>query len=181
MIALSVAAIALAVSVYCLLRVLRFEKRAEINNLAAASKPDARGGDLSASEGSADDLSEDKYRPYESNDETFILRLEELIYANLGNHDLNVDFLAAGMMVSRSLLFNRVRRATGKGIVEYVNELRIEHSIGLFADETKSLTEIAELCGFSTLRYYSRVFKSLKGESPSSYRERILAQKLQAS
>ena len=84
-------------------------------------------------------------------------------------------------MVSRSLLFNRVRRATGKGIVEYVNELRIEHSIGLFSDETKSLTEIAELCGFSTLRYYSRVFKSLKGEIPSTYRERLLGEKLQAS
>ena len=104
-------------------------------------------------------------------------RLDELIAANISRHDLNVDFLAAGMMVSRSLLFNRVHRTTGKGIVEYVNALRIEHSIELFADENRSLTEIAELCGFSTLRYYSRVFKSLKGEIPSTYREQLLQRK----
>lgn len=181
MIAIGVAALALAVSIFCLLRVFRLEKQTDIQNIIKISKSGARGGDFSDSEGSSDNLSQDKYRPYESNDEKFILRLEELIYANLSNHDLNVDFLATGMMVSRSLLFNRVRRATGKGIVEYVNELRIEHSIGLFSDETKSLTEIAELCGFSTLRYYSRVFKSLKGEIPSTYRERLLGEKLQAS
>ena len=120
---------------------------------------------------------EERYHPFESDDETFMARLTELIDENLGNHDLNVDFLATRMMVSRSLLFNRVRRATGRGIVEFVNGIRIERSIEMFPDDSRSLTEIAELTGFSTLRYYSRVFKSLKGEIPSTYRERVLAGK----
>lgn len=123
---------------------------------------------------------DERYSPYESDDETFMSRLEALIDAHLGRRDLNVDFLAAGMMVSRSLLFNRVRRATGKGIVEYVNGVRIERSIEMMADTERSLTEIAELCGFSTLRYYSRVFKAVKGEIPSTYREKILEDKVSA-
>lgn len=177
MIALLIACAAFIVSLYCLCRVLKLEARAEARNdrIPSGSQYAGGGSETALQSQELQDVAEEKYRPYESNDEMFIARLEELVDANLGNHDLNVDFLAAGMMVSRSLLFNRVRRATGKGIVEFVNDIRIERSIAMFSDHDKSLTEIAELSGFSTLRYYSRVFKSVKGEIPSVYRDRILA------
>lgn len=180
MIAVCISVTALLLSAVGLWRIFRIEARARKWDEMAQMEQTAWGGVESPSESAENGLEDDKYQPFDSSDETFITRLDELIDANLSNHDLNVDFLAAGMMVSRSLLFNRVRRATGKGIVEYVNAIRIERSTELFADENRSLTEIAELCGFSTLRYYSRVFKSVKGEIPSVYRERILAEKRNA-
>lgn len=176
---------ALLLSLATLCMLMRIESRIsklERNAADTQENTDSRGGDFSDSASENQTVSEpaptpdQRYRPYESDDETFLQRLNELIDANIGNHDLNVDFLAAGMMVSRSLLFNRVRRATGKGIVEYVNGIRIERSTEMFPDENRSLTEIAEMNGFSTLRYYSRVFKSVKGEIPSVWRERMLQQ-----
>ena len=175
---LCVACCALVVAVYCLVVVRRIDRRSrKLYRIIIARV--LRGGEFIDTEGVTidDEFAGEPYRPYESNDDQFLQRLEELIQANLGNHDLNVDFLATEMMVSRSLLFNRVRRATGKGIVEYVNGLRIERATEMFADEHRSLTEIAELTGFSTLRYFSRVFKSVKGDIPSTYRERVLAEK----
>lgn len=175
MVALWVAAASLAISLFCLCKVLRIEAKRGVADGSHGAAGGIGGGSEELANNSAKAFSDDKYRPYESSDKIFVARLEELVEANLSNHDLNVDFLAAGMMVSRSLLFNRVRRATGKGIVEFVNGIRIERSIDMFSDADKSLTEIAELSGFSTLRYYSRVFKSIKGEIPSVYRDKILS------
>ncbi len=49
------------------------------------------------------------------------------------------------------------------GIVDYVNKQRIERSIVLLTTTTMNITEISEVVGFSSLRYFSKVFKSIKG------------------
>lgn len=104
-------------------------------------------------------------------DETFLLKLNALIVENMSNPDLDVAFLATNMCISRSLLFNKVKTITGLGIVDYVNKQRIERSVVLLTTTTMNITEISELVGFSTLRYFSKVFKSVKGEIPSAYRK----------
>lgn len=103
-------------------------------------------------------------------DETFLLKLNALIADNMNNPELDVAFLATNMCISRSLLFNKVKAITGMGIVDYVNKQRIERSIVLLTTTTMNITEISEVVGFSSLRYFSKVFKSIKGEIPSAYR-----------
>lgn len=104
-------------------------------------------------------------------DETFLLKLNTLIADNMSNPELDVAFLATNMCISRSLLFNKVKTITGMGIVDYVNKQRIEKSIVLLTTTTMNITEISEVVGFSSLRYFSKVFKSIKGEIPSAYRK----------
>lgn len=117
------------------------------------------------------------YHPYRNrnaeNERLFIERLDALIAENIGRHDLNVDFLAGKMLVSRSLLFTRVKRISGKSVVEYVNDRRIAKAIELLHNDKYSLTEISELVGYSSLRYFSRVFKSVTGEQPSTFRQNL--------
>ena len=124
---------------------------------------------------SADNQDNESYRPYENRsteyDRIFLSQLDNLISENLCNHDMNVDYLATKMLISRSLLFHRVKRITGKSVVEYINEFRIAKAKELMQDARYNLTEISELVGFSSLRYFSRVFKSVTGESPSVYRQ----------
>ena len=105
-------------------------------------------------------------------DETFLSKLNALILENITNPDLNVAFLSSNMYVSRSLLFNKVKAITGMGIVDYVNKLRIDRAVILLVTTDLSLTEISEMVGFSSLRYFSKVFKHVKGEIPSAYRKR---------
>lgn len=112
-----------------------------------------------------------KEMSFSNADETFLLKLNALITNNMSNPELDVSFLATNMCISRSLLFNKVKAITGMGIVDYVNKQRIEQSIVLLTTTTMNITEISEVVGFSSLRYFSKVFKSIKGEIPSAYRK----------
>lgn len=104
-------------------------------------------------------------------DETFLLKLNTLIMENIGNPELDVPFLAANMCISRSLLFKKVKAIIGVGIIDYVNKLRIERAVLLMNTTSMSISEISEIVGFSSLRYFSRVFKAMKGDVPSHYRK----------
>ena len=104
-------------------------------------------------------------------DETFLLKLNTLISENLSNPELDVAFLASNMCISRSLLFNKVKTLTGMGIIDYVNKLRIDKAVVLLTTSTMNITEISEVLGFSSLRYFSKVFKSIKGEIPSTFKK----------
>lgn len=104
-------------------------------------------------------------------DETFLLKLNTLITDNMSNPELDVPFLATNMCISRSSLFKKVKAITGLGIIDYVNKLRVDKSIILMNTTSMSISEISEMLGFSSLRYFSKVFKTIKGELPSTYRK----------
>ena len=54
--------------------------------------------------------------------------------------------------------------------VQYVTQLRLERSIELLSSGCFSVTEIAEMCGFESVYYFSRVFKKAYGVSPINYK-----------
>lgn len=54
----------------------------------------------------------------------------------------------------------------------YVVFRRTEHAKALFSTHCLSVTDVAELCGFSDVYYFSKVFKSETGLSPSEWRAR---------
>lgn len=118
-----------------------------------------------------DKLLTHKDMSFSNADETFLLKLNALIAENMSNPELDVAFLATNMCISRSLLFNKVKAIAGLGIVDYVNKQRIERAVVLLTTTTMNITEISEVVGFSSLRYFSKVFKSVKGEIPSTYRK----------
>lgn len=106
-------------------------------------------------------------------DETFLLKLNTLIADNMSNPELDVAFLSTNMCISRSLLFNKVKALSGMGIIDYVNKLRIDKAVDLLTTSSMSLTEISEVTGFSSLRYFSKVFKAIMGIIPSEFKKQI--------
>ena len=57
-----------------------------------------------------------------------------------------------------------------KGFVDYLNELRIDHACTYLQQDYLKTYEIAYKVGFNDEKYFSKVFKKLKGRSPSEYR-----------
>ena len=104
-------------------------------------------------------------------DETFLIKFNDLIDVNISNPDLDVAFIASNLCMSRSLLFNKVKAITGIGIVDYIKKQRVEKSVMLLTTTTLNISEISDMVGFSSARYFSRVFKSEMGVSPSDYRK----------
>jgi AraC-like DNA-binding protein/mannose-6-phosphate isomerase-like protein (cupin superfamily) len=63
------------------------------------------------------------------------------------------------------------KKQTSSTPIEYLNNLRMEKAKTLLLHSNFTLTEIADKVGFSSIHYFSRCFKKLRGISPLSYRQ----------
>ena len=61
---------------------------------------------------------------------------------------------------------------TGRGYIEFLNSLKIAHAKLLLSSGTKTVSEIAFCCGFSSLSNFYRVFRDETGVAPIDYRKR---------
>lgn len=68
-------------------------------------------------------------------------------------------------------LFNRF---VGNTVSQYIHQLRILHAEILLGESDINISEVAFRSGFEDIYYFSKVFKQIKGVSPSQYRKNIL-------
>jgi AraC-like DNA-binding protein len=76
--------------------------------------------------------------------------------------------LAEFAHVSPSYLGSIFRRVTGRSPIDYLIEIRINRAKNLLRDGY-SVTETSRFVGFNDIYYFSRMFKSHEGMSPSEY------------
>lgn len=105
-------------------------------------------------------------------DETFLLKLNQIIQENLDNSDLDVTFICKEIGMSRASLYNKLKALTDMGANDYINKFRMEKAIVLITGTEMTFTEIAEKVGFTTSRYFSTAFKQYTGETPTQYKEK---------
>jgi AraC-like DNA-binding protein len=73
---------------------------------------------------------------------------------------------------------NRVFKSKfGTTICQYHLELRIKKAIQFLMYSNYSVGEISNLCGYEDINYFSRIFKQIKGLSPSQYRNKYILHK----
>ncbi|WP_298650490.1 hypothetical protein [uncultured Proteiniphilum sp.] len=56
----------------------------------------------------------------------------KLIKDNLSNSDLNVDFIASEIAMSRASLYNKMQSLLGVGVSDYINKFRIDKVLTSF-------------------------------------------------
>lgn len=87
------------------------------------------------------------------------------------NTDLSATTIAGEVFVSRSHLSRVFKKETGIELVKYITNVRMKHAEQLLKEgKKKSVTEIAQACGFTDSNYFSYVFKKTTGLSPLKYR-----------
>ncbi|MEF3306137.1 AraC family transcriptional regulator [Paenibacillus sp. GYB003] len=64
------------------------------------------------------------------------------------------------------------KKYAGMPMVSYIRELRVQRAKHLLWSTSASIGEIAEQVGFSDPYYFSKVFKSIEGQSPNQFRKR---------
>ncbi len=104
-------------------------------------------------------------------DEQFIQKLNEMILENIENPDLDVNFVADRMAMSRATLYNKLKLLTDVSIGDYINKFRMAKALQLLANKDLTILEVSERAGFSNQRYFSTVFKQTYGKTPSQYRQ----------
>jgi len=86
---------------------------------------------------------------------------------------ITLSGIAEIMHVSQPVVSRVVRERTGQSFNEYVTTRRMERARALIRDQRDmTMRDIAEMLGYPDQHYFSRVFKSLYGLTPSEFRGR---------
>ena len=103
-------------------------------------------------------------------DDEFVRKVEEIAMAQLSNSDFSADDFARQMGLGRTIFFNRMKSITGYSPKEYMKMLRLKHGAELIATSSCTIAEIAVQVGIDDALYFSRIFKSRYGCSPTEWR-----------
>ncbi len=96
--------------------------------------------------------------------------LVEFINENI-HSPLSVEYIAQQNFVSVSLIYKLFYKNFNTSVKDYINKRRCELALSLLMFSDKSLNDVAFEVGFSSLSYFSKVFKKLYGVSPLKYRQ----------
>ena len=89
------------------------------------------------------------------------------------SEDITVKDIAVTVGVSYYYMCHLFKKITGITVVDYRNELKISRAKQYLISSDKSLTEIAQLCGFGSSSYFSKIFTRAENISPSEYRKKL--------
>lgn len=94
----------------------------------------------------------------------------DYIKENYARSKINLEILSNVSGLNKSFLSALFPKLTGHNFKDYLNRLRVDRAIELITASEKSISEIAFLCGFDTIRTLNNVFKSVAGLTPSAIR-----------
>lgn len=97
----------------------------------------------------------------------FVKKAVEVIHNNMQNPEFDKESFAMEMNVSSSLLYKKVKALTGQSPTDFIKSIRLNHAIELLQSRKYTITEVSELCGYSSISYFSTVFKKHFGKSPT--------------
>ena len=100
---------------------------------------------------------------------TFLKKLYDLMDANLDNPELNVDFIASELFMSKSKLYAKLKSITGKSFVEIVLNYRLKKAARLIMEKNLSISEVIMQVGIESQSYFTRMFKKEFGETPARF------------
>jgi len=103
-------------------------------------------------------------------DKKFINDFAGIVEQNLSNDKFNVDDICKIIGISRIQLYRKVKALLGCSITDYILNRRLKKAKYLLNNEGFTISEITYKVGFSNPNYFSTVFKSKYGCTPSEYK-----------
>ena len=86
---------------------------------------------------------------------------------------LTLDQLSEEAHINKYYLSHIFKQEYGISPINYMISRRLEESKYLLAETDLSMSQIAQLMGFSSLSYFSQVFRNTQGVSPKEYRQNL--------
>lgn len=108
------------------------------------------------------------------NDKTDITRAKEYIEQHY-QENITLEVLAHEIHMNTYYFSAFFKKQAGKNFKDYLNEVRMNHAIKLLVTTNKMAYEIAAEVGYRDARTFSEIFQRTYGETPSSYRKRVLS------
>lgn len=83
--------------------------------------------------------------------------------------DLSLAYISNFTHLSQEYFCRLFKKTTGTTFVQYLNNIRVNNAHRLLTTTDKSLSKIAEECGFSSVAHMTRIFNANYGIPPSKF------------
>lgn len=102
-------------------------------------------------------------------DKQFMDELYALMEAELSNPELNINNLTEKLLMSRSKLNYKIKGLTGETPAAFFKRFKLNKAAELLRNGEHTVSEVADLTGFSSPTVFSRNFKQQFGVTPSEF------------
>jgi signal transduction histidine kinase/DNA-binding response OmpR family regulator len=103
-------------------------------------------------------------------DRKFVNEFSALVEANLSNEEFNIEDICNQMGISRMQLYRKVKALLSMNVNDYILNIRLTKAKYLLQNEDLTISEVSYKVGFSSPAYFSTVFKSKFGVTPSAFK-----------
>lgn len=104
-------------------------------------------------------------------DQKLMSRILESIERNMDNADYSVEELSADVGMHRMNLYRKLQSLVGMTPSEFIRSIRLKRAARLLTEDPNlSVTEVSDMVGFNTPKYFSKYFREMFGCNPSQYR-----------
>jgi DNA-binding response OmpR family regulator len=110
-----------------------------------------------------------KSMAYSKADEEFLEGLNNVIYANIENADLDVEQLAKKMNMSRPTFYRKIKVVSDLTPNELINLARLKKAAELLAEGNYKIYEVANMVGYNSQTNFGRSFLKQFGITPRDY------------
>lgn len=102
-------------------------------------------------------------------DNKFLKRFIEILDQNIDQPEMDVNYIASQLSMSRSKLYSKIKSMTDKSIVEFILSYRLRKAARMIVEEDVSMRDVMEQIGIESQSYFTRAFKKEFGDTPTAF------------
>jgi AraC-like DNA-binding protein len=106
-------------------------------------------------------------------DNEFIKKFINVVDKFIGKNDVDINYIAMELSMSRSKLYAKVKGLTNKTIVDFIRTYRLRKAAKLMIEDGLNVIEAMDVVGIESASYFSHAFKKEFGETPSGFVARM--------
>jgi len=114
-------------------------------------------------------IDEDLVRVLKPSEEVFLTQLMDYIENFWNKPNFNVGNFSKELGYSKSQLYRKLMKLTGKSSSNFLRAFRLDKALGLLHKQYGNISEIAYETGFNSPAYFSKCFLDKYGILPSKY------------
>ncbi|HBF96499.1 MAG TPA: hybrid sensor histidine kinase/response regulator [Porphyromonadaceae bacterium] len=103
-------------------------------------------------------------------DKDIILNISKVIYDNIDNEELTIDFIANETAISKIQLYRKIKEITKKTPTEFIRSIRLTHAEKLLKTTNRTVQEVMYASGFNNKAYFYREFFKKYNTTPKDFR-----------
>lgn len=109
-------------------------------------------------------------RPGKNPKNELIYKAVKYIREHLGEKIYLTD-IARACSISNTECCRMFKRQVGQSPMEYVKKYRVKRSLDFLENKNCSIMQVAQMAGFESQSYYTKVFRSIMKCTPQEYRK----------